>query len=272
MRGSHVTCPFHVDHTPSLWVDEDSHCYCFSCSWHGSIVDLMVVMGYSGRDLLLKQDEFLRGLGWAAYESGEQVRPKTGWEQASVGLDLTLPKVYNRWRFLLDRGYTMATLAAFDTHSYQGVVFGWPVGGVGGGEKWVTRWVAGEWKRKYLYDPGLSRATLYARAEGDFDYLQAIIVEGVLDVMKVWQAVELSPLSVGIFATLGSPTASQMRQIGGFPCVYEMFDNDSGGDAHRRALARYNVKARRIQYNGGDPGDCSDSALIEAVIKGIEQP
>ncbi len=39
-HASFATCPFHVDHTPSLKVDRKNRCHCFSCGFDGDVIDL----------------------------------------------------------------------------------------------------------------------------------------------------------------------------------------------------------------------------------------
>lgn len=253
--GIHVLCPFHPDTRPSLYIDEERNCHCFGCGWRGQIVEVMRHWGYTGVSLLTQQQEFLESHGYRpnGRRGTHLMRPTDGWSRAPLSGDPSDPAVRREWGYLLDRGYWLPTLDRFGTRSWRGLIFGWE--GQGG---WVTRW----WDGTYLYDPGMTRQSLYVYDESILGRDAIVVVEGILDAMRVYQAgID------AVAATLGGPTSGQIQQLRGFRRIYEMFDCDDGGDAHRRALERAGVHTIRVRYPGGDPGDLTEAQVVQALAQ-----
>lgn len=255
-------CPFHKDaNVPNLFIDEYRIGHCFACGWHGPVTQIMVAKGVSGVDLLTRQSEFLKEHAEARASGLRSLngiqRPKDDWksyEQDPAG-----------FKYLIEqRRFLPETLRAFETKSWRGLIYGWETY-----SGWITRW----WDGTYLYDPNFDRSNLYGNAEAYADehpgYARGILlVEGILDAMRVYQSQAKFP----VLATLGGPTEKQAERLIRRECkVYELFDNDQGGDAHRNLLHKLGVPFTSIKYGepGQDPADCDDFDIRVAIEEAI---
>jgi hypothetical protein len=267
-----IRCPFHDDKTPSLHIYEDGHWHCFGCGAHGDVLDFVGRFYYGAQyDPSVHFTEVIDRLGGLDIKPvpdytppvRKPEKPRLTFDMADVERwHRTMPA--ERADYWLRRNLSPNAVGVFRLGwdgrryviplIYRNVVFGL--------KRRKADDVDDGHDAKYMMAKG-SRAGLF-NADVLFDSRHAVICEGEIDAMLVYQAgyaAVSSTAGAGFWKPHWSKLFAASRKI------TVIYDNDEAGEAGalkvRRMLRRANIV--KLPEGVNDVGDLfSEAGRAEA--------
>jgi DNA primase len=262
-----------------------SKIHCFACKYGGKFEDaLRDLARLSGEDyskiirLAGEYEELDLGVvvdQIPAYDSYKKAKPEV--KLSECILDDVRGQAA---RYLLDRGFDLEILKEWESgydSAYNRAVF--PVRSIAGNLVGAVGRTVNDHKIKYFNYFGFDKSMYLFGEHKTKEGTTLVVVEGLLDTVKVWQALHTQDLldRYSVVGILGSEASfDQCRKaVGLSDDVILFFDNDRAGRVGERNLALHlqkKVLLRSVDYPanvGNDPDDvvehgCSLSDLFSA--------
>ncbi len=232
-----IECPFHSEGFPSLYFDFEKKIFnCFGCGAKGSLIDFVSKMeGFNGIKAISKLNHILKKRTIKPIIPEYKTNRKELLDKARFYFN-SIPHI--EWRdikehYLFERGFEPETLNWFNVKinaddKYPIII---PITENRKFKGYVCRSIE-DVEDKYRYNLGFKRNNVLF---GNYDCERVIVVEGVLDVMKLWQFKEFRAVS-----TLGwNVTEKQLRKLEIAKVIITALDNDEKGKEGNRKIIEY---------------------------------